>query len=167
MTATSAGNCDLTLLRWPLLQWWWALHNDYFSRHACPNKAFSEGNPLTCLLPSVREVMFPTFSVLISAMFSITRICLDSLSRRSLATNGVLLENTICWWRQMGREEKESLSQKKINLRRKQKPLKHLAPEEIQWQIHCREQWDLLNFKSFLSLGYFMVLVDRHCCLHL
>lgn len=65
--------------------------------------------------------------------------------------------------------EKELLNQKKTpkNLRRKQKTPKHPAPEEVQWQIHRLEPQDLLNFKSFLSLGYFMVLVDRHCCLYL
>jgi len=46
--------------------------------------------------PSVTELMFPMFSSLTAESFSITWICLESFSKRLLATNGVLLERTIC-----------------------------------------------------------------------
>lgn len=115
-----------------------------------PATSLSAGKPLSCFLPSVREVMFPKFSVLISAIFSITRICLDSLSRRSLVTNGVLLENTICWWRQMGRDKKNSLNQKENQTQKNQKNSETPA---VKWQINCLEPQDLL--KIFFTLGVF------------
>jgi hypothetical protein len=47
-------------------------------------------------LPSMTELMLPMFSSLTAASFPITWICLESFSKRFLATNGVLLEKTIC-----------------------------------------------------------------------
>ena len=47
-------------------------------------------------LPSMTELMFPMFSSLTADSFSTTWICRESFSKRLLATNGVLLEKTIC-----------------------------------------------------------------------